>query len=177
MNIRQKNRHTGFHPFEMFLRTVPDSLHTILLCRLINHMLQGQAITARLSDLEGKCLCLDIRDTGNSWRFRIKNNRLMPQTAHCPWDVRIRGSFADFVQLATRREDPDTLFFARRLSLEGDTETGLYIKNLLDAMDFDLQAHLEAVLGSGMAKRLSALPQPPQFLVRMAHTTLTQIHR
>ncbi|HHO69282.1 MAG TPA: hypothetical protein ENK12_09640, partial [Gammaproteobacteria bacterium] len=47
----------------------------------------------------------------------------------------------------TRSEDPDTLFFHRRLILEGETETGLYIKNLLDALDFDWDAHFEAVLG------------------------------
>jgi hypothetical protein len=35
--------------------------------------------------------------------------------------------------LALRREDPDTLFFTRRLVLEGDTELGLALKNALDA--------------------------------------------
>jgi predicted lipid carrier protein YhbT len=38
------------------------------------------------------------------------------------------------VALALRREDPDTLFFSRRLVLEGDTELGLVVKNALDAM-------------------------------------------
>jgi predicted lipid carrier protein YhbT len=36
--------------------------------------------------------------------------------------------------LATRRVDPDTLFFERRLLIEGDTETGLRLKNVLDAI-------------------------------------------
>ena len=33
------------------------------------------------------------------------------------------------------REDPDTLFFSRRLVSEGDIELGLIVKNLLDAID------------------------------------------
>jgi hypothetical protein len=33
------------------------------------------------------------------------------------------------------QEDPDTLFFSRRLAMEGDTELGLLIKNTLDAID------------------------------------------
>ena len=37
--------------------------------------------------------------------------------------------------MATRRVDPDTLFFERRLSIDGDTETGLRLKNLLDAVE------------------------------------------
>ena len=41
----------------------------------------------------------------------------------------------DFMLLLTRREDPDTLFFSRRLVSEGDTELGLSVKNLLDAVD------------------------------------------
>lgn len=36
-----------------------------------------------------------------------------------------------------RKEDPDTLFFQRRLQIEGDTELGLYVKNLMDAIELD----------------------------------------
>jgi hypothetical protein len=50
--------------------------------------------------------------------------------------------------LATRREDPDTLFFNRRLCIEGDTETGLHVKNLLDALEYDWESHFSAVLGA-----------------------------
>jgi predicted lipid carrier protein YhbT len=39
--------------------------------------------------------------------------------------------------IAGRKEDPDTLFFQRRLSIEGDTELGLEVKNLMDSVDLD----------------------------------------
>lgn len=51
-------------------------------------------------------------------------------------DLTIAASAHDFLLLAQRREDPDTLFFSRRLVMEGDTELGLLIKNTLDAIDF-----------------------------------------
>jgi len=35
-----------------------------------------------------------------------------------------------------REEDPDTLFFNRKLVIEGDTELGLIVKNLLDSIDW-----------------------------------------
>ena len=35
-----------------------------------------------------------------------------------------------------REEDPDTLFFNRKLVIEGDTELGLVVKNLLDSVDW-----------------------------------------
>ena len=41
----------------------------------------------------------------------------------------------DFLLLAQRQQDPDTLFFSRRLSMEGDTELGLVVKNALDAIE------------------------------------------
>jgi predicted lipid carrier protein YhbT len=39
------------------------------------------------------------------------------------------------MRLAQRQEDPDTLFFNRRLSMEGDTELGLVVKNAIDALE------------------------------------------
>ena len=52
-------------------------------------------------------------------------------------DVVIRAAPRDYLALALRREDPDTLFFTRRLVIEGDTELGLIVKNALDAVDWD----------------------------------------
>ncbi|MGU3845410.1 ubiquinone anaerobic biosynthesis accessory factor UbiT, partial [Vibrio diabolicus] len=43
----------------------------------------------------------------------------------------------DLVLIAGRKEDPDTLFFQRRLSIEGDTELGLEVKNLMDSVDLE----------------------------------------
>ena len=51
-------------------------------------------------------------------------------------EVTIRACAWDFYRLARRLEDPDTLFFSRRLSIDGDTELGLLVKNALDAIDW-----------------------------------------
>ena len=37
---------------------------------------------------------------------------------------------------AVIEDDPDTLFFNRDLSIEGDTELGLVVKNMLDAVEW-----------------------------------------
>jgi predicted lipid carrier protein YhbT len=39
-----------------------------------------------------------------------------------------------FWRLAADDEDADTLFFERELSMEGDTEYGLLLKNTLDSI-------------------------------------------
>ena len=140
-----------------FLRAVPDSVHAELISRLANHLLRGQALCRRLAPIEGRRLSLAITDTGNVWRFRVRAGRLWPQPADEPSDVCIQGELADFLLLATRGEDPDTLFFARRLSLEGDTEIGLFVKNQLDALEFDWEAHVSAVAGPRAAKTLQSV--------------------
>ena len=50
-------------------------------------------------------------------------------------DLTIGACAHDLVLMARRQEDPDTLFFCRRLILEGDTELGLLFKNTLDGLD------------------------------------------
>jgi O2-independent ubiquinone biosynthesis accessory factor UbiT len=133
-------------PLRLTLRALPDRLHAAGLAALASHLLRGQALAARLPELDGCRVAIEIEDLGCRLGFAVRGRGL----AACDpggADVRIRGGFDDFWRLATRAEDPDTLFFQRRLSIEGDTERGLMIKNLLDALEFDWRAHVAAVLG------------------------------
>ncbi|MBD2821409.1 SCP2 sterol-binding domain-containing protein [Xenorhabdus sp. 42] len=52
-------------------------------------------------------------------------------------DVSLSGDLNDFVLIAARREDPDTLFFQHRLHIEGNTELGLHVKNLMDSIELE----------------------------------------
>lgn len=142
------------------LRLLPDALHTEILARALNHLLRGQRLAARLPELDGRSVCLELRDAHCKLHFRIQGERLLPAWPG-PSRVTISGELRDFVALAMRTEDADTLFFHRRLSIEGDTETGLHVKNLLDALEFDWRAHIEAV-----AKPLAAF-----LAVRHPHPT------
>ena len=139
-------------PLLLPLRFVPDAVHSRLLVRAFNHLLRGQSIVQRLRELEGKTLCLAITDIDCRCQFLIQDGRLRSADS-IPADVTIRGRLHDFILLATRREDPDTLFFSRRLCIEGDTETGVHFKNLLDAMEFDWSAHVNDVLGPRLGRR------------------------
>ena len=108
--------------------------------------MRGQTLAA----LNGKTVGLNITDAPTLLRFRIENGGLV-RHAGTASDVTIRGALEEFWRLATRTEDPDTLFFSRRLAIEGDTETGLHVKNLLDALDYDIEAHVRDVRGGGAA--------------------------
>jgi predicted lipid carrier protein YhbT len=127
------------------LRLIPDRLHTEVLARVFNHFLRGQPIAKRLLALNGKTAAIHITDIKSEFFFVLSGECIAPANHHRA-DVVIRGALSDFWLLATGHEDPDTLFFNRRLCIEGDTETGVHIKNLIDAIDFDWEAHFNSVL-------------------------------
>ena len=88
----------------------------------------------KFAPLRGKVLRLEVAGLGFGPQVTLDAIGLRP--AFGAADVTMRASLADYLALALRREDPDTLFFARRLVLEGDTALGLEIKNALDALTF-----------------------------------------
>ncbi len=81
----------------------------------------------------GRRYAIRVKDLGLSLHFTVTQNGFAPDQG-VP-ELTISATARDFGLLLTRREDPDTLFFSRRLVSEGDTELGLSVKNLLDAVD------------------------------------------
>ena len=112
--------------------------------------------------LAGRKLRLRVTDTHWVFDFEWCKGRFVARQLGAQWvdaDLTISASAYDFLLLSRRQEDPDTLFFCRRLAMEGDTELGLLVKNTLDAMDmppFTLESfHPRRVL-SGLAARFAA---------------------
>jgi predicted lipid carrier protein YhbT len=85
--------------------------------------------------LVGKKLRLRVTDAQWAFDFEWVNGRFVACQNKGAADLTISASAYDFMLLARRQEDPDTLFFSRRLSMEGDTELGLLVKNTLDAIE------------------------------------------
>ena len=108
-------------------------------------MLKGQSLTSRLNEIDGKSVSIHITDVPCKFHFCFQADRIKAAQLH-RGDVTISGNLKGFLQLVTRRQDPDTLFFKRELNIEGETETGVHIKNLLDSLDYDWDAHFDAVL-------------------------------
>lgn len=98
-------------------------------------LLMGEHLnTSALPELAGRKIRLRVIDLGLTLIFRSVPDGFIPCDGNVA-DITLTASSNDFLQLAMRREDPDTLFFARRLAMEGDTELGLLVKNTLDALD------------------------------------------
>lgn len=137
--------HLALKPFLITLRVIPDKIHTQLISSCINHLLRGQELKKRLWELEGKTVCLNIKDAETRFHFLIQGGHLKSAPDNIS-NVTISGDATEFWKLATQKEDPDTLFFRRSLSIEGETETGVHIKNIMDSLEYDRDAHFDDVL-------------------------------
>lgn len=109
--------------------------------------------------LRGRRFCVRVRDLGLGAYLSIGQDGFAAQMNEQA-DVTFAATAEDFARLALRLEDPDTLFFNRRLTIEGDTDLGLTVKNMLDAVELEQVAQAMPVgLGRlllGMRRRLLA---------------------
>lgn len=119
-----------------------------------NRLLWPALKTLDWQPLAGRRYAIRVKDLGLSLRFTVTARGFAPDSG-AP-ELTISATARDFLLLLGRREDPDTLFFSRRLVSEGDTELGLTVKNLLDALDPEaVLQRLPAPL-AGMARRMMA---------------------
>ncbi|MEC9482871.1 MAG: SCP2 sterol-binding domain-containing protein [Halomonas sp.] len=112
---------------------VPLALKRRLIEPLLNRAYAGPLGEGEFDDLAGRRVGLAIDDLGIALTLSVERSRLV--LVDMAPEVVIRGGWREFLCLATRREDPDGLFFQRRLVIEGDTELGLTVKNLLDGLE------------------------------------------
>ena len=133
------------------LKLLPQPFHGPLAAAALDRLLAEPQRLGDLDFLDGKVLQIEVIDLGLDLRLTREQGRLTAAARHRAPDVRFAGEAREFLHLALGKEDPDTLFFQRRLELGGDTELGLEIKNFLysqgdDWLPSPLRALLERLL-------------------------------
>ena len=119
---------------------VPGTIQSKVITVAINNALKEQLSDGELDFLENLCLEIKVTDLNKSWFFALEDEKIIVSHAsNTPKnsDVVISGDFNSFVLLASQTIDPDTLFFKRKLLIEGDVELGLAVKNLLDRVELN----------------------------------------
>ena len=113
----------------------PHSLNLVLALNAAKKL--GVLPEETLQELEGRSFRVTVLDTGMTADFRYNNGNFRPVFASPGQpDLHFTARLSAFLQLVSRQEDPDTLFFNRTLTVEGDTELGLRAKNMLDALEW-----------------------------------------
>ncbi|MEB6380782.1 SCP2 domain-containing protein [Leclercia adecarboxylata] len=118
------------------VKLAPFALKRQVLEQVLSWQFRQALADGELEFLEGRWLSIEVRDIGLRWYTSVENEQLVVrQSAEA--DVSFSADASDLLMIAARKQDPDTLFFQRRLVIEGDTELGLYVKNLMDAIELE----------------------------------------
>ena len=130
-------------------RLIPYSAQKQVLSVVLNQAFREPLKYGELDFLEGAKVRIKVTDLNIDWLISVGSDKFTPIARNLEDDVCISGESPDFILLATRQADPDTLFFQRRIRIEGDTELGLGVKNTMDSMDWeDLPMPLRRLLQS-----------------------------
>jgi len=116
---------------------IPGRWHALIISRVLNRLFAEQIAEGELDFLNGRTLQIEVTDAGIRFTLSFDGRHLSGAPTSRAADLIFRGNVHDFLLLATRKEDSDTLFFQRRLKIEGDTEMGLAIKNFLDGIEIE----------------------------------------
>ena len=126
---------------------IPFAVQKKCLSELLASLFAEAIEDGDLDFLQDKWLKVEVTDLNLIWYLSFSAGKLLICDLCEKVDVTFAGGVNDLILIAGRKEDPDTLFFQRKLSIQGDTELGLEVKNLLDNIDFDnLPAFLQKVI-------------------------------
>jgi len=120
------------------VQRLPQWPHAIVLTTGLNAALKMKLLPAdQLVALEGKLFRVRVVDSGGEASYTYRDGLFRPVfRADREPDLAFAANLSAFLQLVARQEDPDTLFFNRELEITGDTELGLFVKNMLDAVEW-----------------------------------------
>ncbi len=145
-------------PFARIGEKLPQLPPTLALVTGLNLALGRMIPREPLAPLVGKRFAIRVLDAGMTLRFTYGRRGFRPLFDAAPPDLTISARSRDFLALVAREEDPDTLFFGRRLLMEGDTDLGLLVKNTLDGIElprFDAARLAPVVMLHRLRERLA----------------------
>ena len=134
--LRSRIVHLGPSLLSVPVKLTPVAQKRQVLEQVLSWQYRQALDDGELEFLEGRWLSIHVRDIDLQWFTSVVNGKLVvSQNAQA--DVSFSADASDLLMIAARKQDPDTLFFQRRLVIEGDTELGLYVKNLMDAIELE----------------------------------------
>lgn len=97
--------------------------------------LKNPGLKERLKELEGRIFRFEAKDIGRGFYLAVKDGEalIVPHMAIAP-DVVMKGDVEVLIDVLRGKEDPDTVFFSRRLEVSGDTAVAVHFKNILSSI-------------------------------------------
>ncbi|MGO0188194.1 ubiquinone anaerobic biosynthesis accessory factor UbiT [Klebsiella quasipneumoniae] len=159
--LRSRLVHFGPSLMSVPVKLAPFALKRQVLEQVLSWQFRQALAEGELEFLEGRWLSIHVRDIGLLWYTSVVDARLVV-SQQADADVSFSADASDLLMIAARKQDPDTLFFQRRLVIEGDTELGLYVKNLMDAIELEQMPKALRVMLLQLADFVEAGLKSPQ---------------
>ncbi|STU56217.1 lipid carrier protein [Klebsiella pneumoniae subsp. ozaenae] len=159
--LRSRLVHFGPSLMSVPVKLAPFALKRQVLEQVLSWQFRQALAERELEFLEGRWLSIHVRDIGLLWYTSVVDGRLVV-SQQADADVSFSADASDLLMIAARKQDPDTLFFQRRLVIEGDTELGLYVKNLMDAIELEQMPKALRVMLLQLADFVEAGLKSPQ---------------
>ena len=159
--LRSRLVHFGPSLMSVPVKLAPFALKRQVLEQVLSWQFRQALAEGELEFLEGRWLSIHVRDIGLLWYTSVVDGRLVV-SQQADADVSFIADASDLLMIAARKQDPDTLFFQRRLVIEGDTELGLYVKNLMDAIELEQMPKALRVMLLQLADFVEAGLKSPQ---------------
>lgn len=138
-------------------RCAPKGMQSGMLQLALNRFFQSELSSGELHFMQHKTVVISVTDIALEFCISLDGNKLQVQLMPAQQDLLVTAELADFIAMISNTSDPDTLFFRRRLQMLGDTELGLYCKNLLDSIGPERLPPLVPGLLQWLAQQQTAL--------------------
>jgi predicted lipid carrier protein YhbT len=116
---------------------LPEKIHSHVSARVMTHLFSGEMAEGELDFMQGRTVRIRVDDAKIGFCLSLQGNRFIAIPQQEQAELTINGTLYDYLLLVSGREDPDTLFFQRHLSMQGDTELGVHLKNFLSGIDME----------------------------------------
>jgi O2-independent ubiquinone biosynthesis accessory factor UbiT len=114
---------------------VPEWVHSVAAAQILNRVFVQERQQGDLDFLQGRRVRVVLADAETAFTVTLSEGALHAASDTDTPHLTVTGTLYDYLLLVSGREDPDTLFFQRRLHTEGDTGLGVHLKNFLAAVD------------------------------------------
>jgi len=134
--LKERLKEKALQALKFPLRLTPLWIEAIGMGAVMGAIVDGnKRLKERLKEINDKVFLFEAVDLNKKIYLRIKDGDIgiIPHLTKGP-DVVMKGETKVLFGLLLGKEDPDTVFFSRRLEISGDTATAICFKNILNSL-------------------------------------------
>jgi predicted lipid carrier protein YhbT len=113
---------------------LPVAPPSFVLARALDRLLLPRLPADAAVALRRRVIAMHVTDFGIRVKLKLGPRGFEVASEQSEVALTIAATSEGFIRLARGQDDPDRLFFERKLLMQGDTELGLVLKNTLDAI-------------------------------------------